>query len=46
MAVKGALVRTAAYSVGGVAPLDTASVEKFFAREDVIERRARLGGSR
>jgi len=46
MAVKGALVRAAAYSVGGVAPLDTASVDKFFAREDVIERRARLGGSR
>jgi rhamnose utilization protein RhaD (predicted bifunctional aldolase and dehydrogenase) len=46
MAVKGALVRTAAYSVGGVAPLETASVDKFFAREDIIERRARLGGSR
>jgi len=46
MAVKGALVRTAAYSVGGVAPLETASVEAFFAREDIIERRARLGGSR
>jgi rhamnose utilization protein RhaD (predicted bifunctional aldolase and dehydrogenase) len=46
MAVKGALVRTAAYSVGGVVPLDTASVDKFFAREDVIERRARLGGGR
>jgi hypothetical protein len=44
MAVKGALVRTAAYSVGGVVPLDTASVDKFFAREDIIERRARLGG--
>jgi rhamnose utilization protein RhaD (predicted bifunctional aldolase and dehydrogenase) len=44
MAVKGALVRTAAYSVGGVVPLDTAAVDKFFAREDVIERRARLGG--
>jgi rhamnose utilization protein RhaD (predicted bifunctional aldolase and dehydrogenase) len=46
MAVKGALVRVAAYSVGGVTPLETASVEKFFAREDVIERRAGLGGSR
>ena len=46
MAVKGALVRVAAYSVGGVAPLDTAAVDKFFAREDVIERRARLGGGR
>jgi rhamnose utilization protein RhaD (predicted bifunctional aldolase and dehydrogenase) len=46
MAVKGARVRTAAYSVGGVAPLDSASVDKFFVREDVIERRAHLGGSR
>jgi rhamnose utilization protein RhaD (predicted bifunctional aldolase and dehydrogenase) len=46
MAVKGALVRTAAYSVGGVAALDTAAVDTFFAREDIIERRARLGGSR
>jgi rhamnose utilization protein RhaD (predicted bifunctional aldolase and dehydrogenase) len=45
MAVKGARVRVAAYSVGGVTPLDTASVEKFFAREDVVERRARLGGA-
>ena len=45
MAVKGARVRTAAYSVGGVTPLETASVEKFFAREDIVERRARLGGS-
>jgi hypothetical protein len=46
MAVKGARVRTAAYSVGGVAPLKTASVEAFFAREDIVERRAHLGGSR
>jgi rhamnose utilization protein RhaD (predicted bifunctional aldolase and dehydrogenase) len=45
MAVKGALVRTAAYAAGGVAPLATASVDKFFAREDIIERRARLDGS-
>jgi rhamnose utilization protein RhaD (predicted bifunctional aldolase and dehydrogenase) len=45
MAVKGSRVRVAAYSVGGVTPLETASVEKFFAREDVIERRARLGGA-
>ena len=44
MAVKGALVRATAYSVGGVAPLGTASVDAFFAREDIIERRARLGG--
>jgi rhamnose utilization protein RhaD (predicted bifunctional aldolase and dehydrogenase) len=46
MAVKGALVRVAAYSVGGVVPLDTASVDKFFARDDVVERRARIGGGR
>ncbi|MGY1592111.1 class II aldolase/adducin family protein [Geodermatophilus sp. SYSU D00708] len=45
MAVKGAQVRVAAYSVGGVVPLEPAKVEEFFAREDVIERRARLGGS-
>jgi rhamnose utilization protein RhaD (predicted bifunctional aldolase and dehydrogenase) len=44
MAVKGALVRTAAYSVGGAAPLETSSVDTFFAREDIIERRARLAG--
>jgi rhamnose utilization protein RhaD (predicted bifunctional aldolase and dehydrogenase) len=46
MAVKGAQVRLAAYAVGGVVPLDAASVEKFFTREDVKERRARLDGSR
>jgi rhamnose utilization protein RhaD (predicted bifunctional aldolase and dehydrogenase) len=46
MAVKGARVRVAAYSVGGVTPLDTASVDHFFTREDVVERRARLDGSR
>jgi rhamnose utilization protein RhaD (predicted bifunctional aldolase and dehydrogenase) len=45
MAVKGARVRVAAYAAGGVAPLDTAKVEEFFAREDVVERRARLGGT-
>jgi len=45
MAVKGAQVRVAAYAVGGVSPLDTSSVEKYVAREDVVERRARLGGS-
>jgi rhamnose utilization protein RhaD (predicted bifunctional aldolase and dehydrogenase) len=44
MAVKGAQVRSAAYSVGGVVPLEPAKVEEFFAREDVSERRARLSG--
>ncbi|MGY1707808.1 hypothetical protein ACI79C_24870 [Geodermatophilus sp. SYSU D00697] len=45
MVVKGARVRVAAYSVGGVVPLDAAKVEEFSAREAVVERRARLGGS-
>ncbi|MGY1693129.1 class II aldolase/adducin family protein [Geodermatophilus sp. SYSU D01105] len=45
MAVKGARVRVAAYSVGGVVPLDAAKVEEFFAREDVVERRTRIGGA-
>ncbi|GAA1904283.1 class II aldolase/adducin family protein [Lapillicoccus jejuensis] len=42
MAVKGARVRATAYSVGGVAPLSDAAVEKFFARDDVAERRLNL----
>lgn len=42
MAVKGARVRVAAHSVGGVAPLDAAKVEAFFAREDITERRRSL----
>lgn len=42
MAVKGARVRTAAYAMGGVAPLDPGSIEAFFARDDITERRARL----
>lgn len=46
MAVKGARVRTAALSVGGVAPLSPADVAKFFARNDVAERRANLARGR
>lgn len=42
MAVKAARVRTLAYSVGGVAPLSRESVEKFFLRDDIAERRANL----
>ncbi|GGL97664.1 class II aldolase/adducin family protein [Nakamurella endophytica] len=42
MAVKGARVRIAAYSVGGVAALPAASVERFFARADIAERRGDL----
>ncbi len=48
MAVKGAQVRQIAYSVGGVAPLSAESVDKFFARDDIAERRgqSRHGGHR
>ncbi|HET8593879.1 MAG TPA: class II aldolase/adducin family protein, partial [Intrasporangium sp.] len=46
MAVKGARVRTAALSVGGVAPLSAADVAKFFARDDVAERRTNLARGR
>ncbi|SDG51243.1 class II aldolase/adducin family protein [Klenkia brasiliensis] len=44
MAVKGALVRSAAYAAGGVAPLPTESVDEFFARDDIEERRRSLAG--
>lgn len=46
MAVKGARVRTAALSVGGLAPLGAADVAKFFARDDVAERRTNLARGR
>lgn len=42
MAVKGAQVRTAAYAAGGVAPLTDEQVAKFFARDDIAERRDNL----
>jgi rhamnose utilization protein RhaD (predicted bifunctional aldolase and dehydrogenase) len=42
MAVKAAQVRTAAYAVGGVQPLSAESLDKFFAREDITERRGNL----
>ncbi|SDO49677.1 Class II Aldolase and Adducin N-terminal domain-containing protein [Nakamurella panacisegetis] len=42
MAVKGAQVRSAAYAAGGVSPIPTDSVAKFFAREDISERRGKL----
>lgn len=42
MAVKGAAVRISAYSVGGVAPLAQESIDKFFARDDIAERRNNL----
>jgi rhamnose utilization protein RhaD (predicted bifunctional aldolase and dehydrogenase) len=46
MAVKGARVRATALSVGGLAPLSPSDVTKFFARDDVAERRANLARGR
>jgi len=46
MAVKGARVRATAYAVGGVAPLSDEDVAKFFARDDIVERRANLARGR
>ena len=46
MAVKGARVRATAYAVGGVAPLSDEDVEKFFARDDIAERRTNLAQGR
>ena len=42
MAVKGARIRAIAYASGGVAPIPSSSIEKFFAREDIAERRSNL----
>jgi hypothetical protein len=46
MAVKGARVRAIALSVGGVAALTESDVAKFFARDDVDERRTNLATGR
>ena len=46
MAVKGAQVRALAYAVGGLTPLSTEAVDKFFDRDDVAERRANLAQGR
>jgi len=46
MAVKGARVRATAYAVGGIAPLSDEDVEKFFARDDIAERRTNLARGR
>jgi rhamnose utilization protein RhaD (predicted bifunctional aldolase and dehydrogenase) len=42
MAVKAAQVRTAAYAIGGVVPLSAESVDTFFARDDISERRGNI----
>lgn len=46
MAVKAARVRTIAHAIGGVAPLTDDAVEKFFARDDVAERRSNISRGR
>lgn len=46
MAVKGARVRATALAIGGLAPLSAADVAKFFARDDVAERRVNLARGR
>lgn len=46
MAVKGARIRAAAYAAGGVAPIPDESVMKFFARDDIAERRGNLAQGR
>ena len=46
MAVKAAAVRRIAYSVGGLAPLTDEAVEKFFARDDIAERRGNIAAGR
>lgn len=42
MAVKAAQVRTAAYSMGGIMSLSNESLDKFFARDDITERRGNI----
>ena len=46
MAVKAAAVRRIAYGVGGLAPLTEEAVAKFFARDDVAERRGNIAAGR
>lgn len=46
MAVKAAQVRTAAYSIGGVVPLSSESLDTFFARTDIVERRGNIAEGR
>jgi rhamnose utilization protein RhaD (predicted bifunctional aldolase and dehydrogenase) len=46
MAVKAAAVRRIAYSVGGLAPLTPEAVDKFFARDDISERRGNIAAGR
>jgi ribulose-5-phosphate 4-epimerase/fuculose-1-phosphate aldolase len=46
MAVKGAEVRIAALSTGGLVALPAESMKAFFARDDIAERRRDLKGAR
>lgn len=42
MAVKAARVRSIAYALGGLQPLSAEAVDKFFARDDIVERRGNI----
>lgn len=44
MANKGAMIRLSAYAAGGVSPISDESVAKYFARDDIVERRQNLSG--
>jgi rhamnose utilization protein RhaD (predicted bifunctional aldolase and dehydrogenase) len=46
MAVKAAAVRRIAWSVGGLEPLSEEAVSKFFARDDISERRGNIAAGR
>jgi hypothetical protein len=46
MAVKAAQVRTAAYAIGGIVPLSNESLDTFFTRADITERRGNIAEGR
>lgn len=45
MANKGARIRLDALAAGGVVPLSDEAVSKYFAREDILERRQNISGA-
>jgi rhamnose utilization protein RhaD (predicted bifunctional aldolase and dehydrogenase) len=45
MADKGARIRLDALAAGGIVPLSEESVDKYFARDDIVERRRNISGA-
>ena len=45
MANKGARIRLDALAAGGVIPLSDESVRKYFARDEIVERRRNISGA-